>query len=273
MDTTLHAVDRRSRQFEVGPSSFENFDFGPGEPVPSGLALEPGWTLYCIDVERRQALFIEIPPEADLAAAPFVFSMQERLARRGLVVPFVALEDLARGVPAPQRIVLVFNIARCGSTLVNAMLNGVEGVWALSEPDPGRARPAVAHHLVGRAAAGRPFSAGAGDAALSPAVTAPQFLILSLAYAWCMFRACVVHERIPADGCRRNGIRHQGPAAPSASAASSRSVATSASSPGPRNRAKVTSCAGRRSRPIAATTPTSRIASPAPWKSGEPEAP
>ncbi len=66
MDATLHAVERRPGRSGVGPSSFANFEFGPGKSAPSQLALDPGWTLYCIDVERRQALFVEIPPEADL---------------------------------------------------------------------------------------------------------------------------------------------------------------------------------------------------------------
>jgi hypothetical protein len=136
VDATLHAVVGCARRFEVGPTSFDNLELGPGAAAASRLALAPGWTLYCVDVEKRQALFLEIPPEADLSAAPFVFLMQERLARRALFVPFAALGELAEAVPAPGRVVLLFNIARCGSTLVSAMLNEVEGVWSLSEPDP-----------------------------------------------------------------------------------------------------------------------------------------
>ena len=136
MEAVVHEIAGRHREFEVAPSSFADFDLGPGQPVTSRLALEPGWTTYCVDVERRQMLFVEIPPEVDLAEAPFVYVMQARLARRALIVPFAALEDLAERVPAPRQVIFVFNIARCGSTLVNAMLNRVEGVWSVSEPDP-----------------------------------------------------------------------------------------------------------------------------------------
>ena len=76
------------------------------------LALEPGWTPYCVDVERRQMLLVEIPPEADLSRAPFVFLMQERLARRALVVPFAALGALGEAVAAPRRLIFVFGIGR-----------------------------------------------------------------------------------------------------------------------------------------------------------------
>ncbi len=136
MDAALHAIQGLTRRVELGPTSFDNFALGPGEAVSSRVALEPGWTIYCVDVALRQALFLEIPPEADLAEAPFVFLMQERLARRALVVPFAALGELAEALPGPERVVLVFSIGRCGSTLMNAMLNGIEGVWSLSEPDP-----------------------------------------------------------------------------------------------------------------------------------------
>ena len=100
------------------------------------MALEPGWTPYCIDVAARRMLFVEFRPEADLSEAAFVYAMQAALARRALSCRFAALDGLASAVPAPPRLVFVFNMARCGSTLVHAMLNQVDGVWSLSEPDP-----------------------------------------------------------------------------------------------------------------------------------------
>jgi hypothetical protein len=136
LDATLHSIEACTRQTDIDITSFANFRFGVGQAVSSRIALEPGWTPFCIDVERRQMLFLDVPPEADLSQAAFVYAMQARFARRALLVPFAALEELASSVPAPQRLAFVFNIARCGSTLVNAMLNGVEGVWSLSEPDP-----------------------------------------------------------------------------------------------------------------------------------------
>lgn len=79
---------------------------------------------------------MEIPPEADLSQASFLYATQSKLARRALVVPFAALERLAAGVALPERLVFVFNIARCGSTLVNAMLNRVDGSGACRSPTP-----------------------------------------------------------------------------------------------------------------------------------------
>lgn len=136
MDAKLHRIERCTRANDVSATAFADFVYGPGETVAGRMAVEaPGWTPYCLDVERREMLFVELPPEADLSEAPFVYAMQARLARRALIVPLGSLQDLARAVPVPERLVFVFNIGRCGSTLVSAMLNGVEGVWSLSEPD------------------------------------------------------------------------------------------------------------------------------------------
>ena len=53
------------------------------------------------------------------------------------------------------RLVFVHNIGRCGSTLINAMLNEVDGVWSLSEPDVYlRAGDAARPARSGRAAPG-----------------------------------------------------------------------------------------------------------------------
>jgi hypothetical protein len=136
MDARLHDIRRCTRKHEVFPTSFSDFELGPGASVPVWMAVEaPGWAPYCVDVERREMLLLEIPPEADLSEAPFVYAMQARLARRALFVPFVSLPELAAAMPGPARTILVFSIGRCGSTPVSAALNGADGVWSLSEPD------------------------------------------------------------------------------------------------------------------------------------------
>jgi hypothetical protein len=42
--------------------------------------------------------------------------------------------ELSRALPPPERLILMFNIGRCGSTLVSHVMNQVPGVWGLSEP-------------------------------------------------------------------------------------------------------------------------------------------
>jgi hypothetical protein len=45
------------------------------------------------------------------------------------------LPGLAERVPLPNRLILVFSIGRCRSTLVSRLLGEIPGVWSLSEPD------------------------------------------------------------------------------------------------------------------------------------------
>ncbi len=50
-------------------------------------------------------------------------------------MPYDSLPALIDQVPEPETLIYVPNIGRCGSTLLNQVLNQIEGVWALSEPD------------------------------------------------------------------------------------------------------------------------------------------
>ncbi len=114
----------------------EDFELGPGQPVTSRLVVEqPGWSLYTFNRRDGSAWFVDRPPEVDLSQAPFVYAEQKARARRALQVPFDVLEELAEGITPPEQVILLFNIGRCGSTLVSRALNAVPSVWSLSEPD------------------------------------------------------------------------------------------------------------------------------------------
>lgn len=118
----------------VRPSDFRVRD--GAEIDPRIVLRDPNLTLYCLDFENRQALFVETPPECDLNRAPFLYAAQYENARRLVQVPFAALHDLAAEVALdPARLILIYSVGRCGSTLVSAAYNEVEGVESLSEPD------------------------------------------------------------------------------------------------------------------------------------------
>ena len=130
----IRSRDVRGRT-RSSPAMFGNFSSAPRQ-VSSGIVVEErGWAPYCLDRAARTALFVDIGPDLDLSRAVFVNLTLFDEARRALVVPFAALEGLARAIPAPSRLIFLFNIGRSGTTLVDAMLNEVAGVWSLSEPD------------------------------------------------------------------------------------------------------------------------------------------
>lgn len=118
-------------------ASLADFVVAPGATVEEQwLVQNPQVSLYCLDVATAQAIFVELPPEVDLAAAPFVYATQYTNAKRLFVLSYAQLFALGEGLDTKlERLILLFNISRCGSTLLHQILNQVPGVVSLSEPD------------------------------------------------------------------------------------------------------------------------------------------
>jgi hypothetical protein len=134
MPALLHDV--LATRSPVGWANLDDFDLGPAASAPARVVIDqPGWALYGLDHARNLAVFTELPFGTDLAESPFAYATQHRLARRVLTMPLAELEAVADlAAPAP-RVILIFSIGRCGSTLLSHALNTVPGVWCLSEPD------------------------------------------------------------------------------------------------------------------------------------------
>lgn len=118
----------------VKPSDFKVRDGGPIDPriVINAKNL----SLYCLDFEKRQALFVETPPDCDLSRAPFLYQAQYDSACRVIQVPYDTLHSLAAEVAIdPSKLILIYSVGRCGSTLVSQAYNAIEGVESISEPD------------------------------------------------------------------------------------------------------------------------------------------
>lgn len=121
---------------EYFPAVPANFVLTDGDPVPPELVLDsPDISLYCLDDANQQAFFVETPPGVDLTAAPFLYLAQYQHALRLIAVPYETLHELADGLPDADRLVLVYSVGRCGSTLISHALTAVGDVRSLSEPD------------------------------------------------------------------------------------------------------------------------------------------
>jgi hypothetical protein len=125
----LEKVDR------LGWPSEQDFRLGSGRVVsPEEVVRTQEWSLYSLDLDADLAWFVRLPEGCDLSGSAFAFLDQKRQA---LGVVQMSLDDLiavARQVPPPRKVILVFNIGRCGSTLISHVLNTCPGVWGLSEP-------------------------------------------------------------------------------------------------------------------------------------------
>lgn len=98
------------------------------------VARQPNWSLYSLDLMANLAWFVEMPDEFDLSASAFAFIDQHSHARRVLRLSLDDLIEVAARIPPPPHVIFVFNIGRCGSTLVSHILNSSPRVWGLSEP-------------------------------------------------------------------------------------------------------------------------------------------
>ena len=107
-----------------------------GAVDPHSILHNPHLTLYCLDFENRQALFVETPPECDLSRAPFLYQAQYETATRLVQVPWDALHRLSSEVEIESsNLILIYSVGRCGSTLVSHAFAEIQGVQSLSEPD------------------------------------------------------------------------------------------------------------------------------------------
>jgi hypothetical protein len=136
MTAILSGISSRHKTFVGAVASPADFTLENGREVaPEFVLSTPDWSLYTIDVEKSLAMFVELPPDTDLAAAPFVYMTQFDLARQAVVMPLHELEPLSQLVPLPKNFGMLFSTGRCGSTLASRILAQVPGVWSLSEPD------------------------------------------------------------------------------------------------------------------------------------------
>lgn len=136
MQATLSDIVDRNQFFPGAVRGLADFTLANGsEVLPETVLASPDWSLYCIDVETEQALFVELPPGTDLAAAAFVYMTQFDLAKRAIVLPLDLLEPLSEQVALPENFGILFSTGRCGSTLASRILAQIPEVWSLSEPD------------------------------------------------------------------------------------------------------------------------------------------
>jgi hypothetical protein len=92
-------------------------------------------TLYGLDFENKRAAFVETPADVNLSQAPFYFNTQFEKAKRVLTIPFETMIQLAKsGTIDDSRLILIYSVGRCGSTLASQIFAQIPGVINISEP-------------------------------------------------------------------------------------------------------------------------------------------
>ena len=134
--TTYDIVDRPYERPSPLPDIRENFRLREIGQLPVGKILEnPHITLYGLDFENRWAVFVETPAEIDLSQAPFYFNTQFEKAERVLTIPFETMIQVAKSVTIDDnRLIFIYSVGRCGSTLASQIFAQIPGVINISEP-------------------------------------------------------------------------------------------------------------------------------------------
>lgn len=102
------------------------------------IVLMPNVTLY--SVTTTEATFVECSATTSglSTAHAFFYSAQFNLANRVITIPIAEFHRLADILGPPvgkQKVVHLYSVGRCGSTLLSAMMSAIPNSLSLSEPD------------------------------------------------------------------------------------------------------------------------------------------
>jgi len=118
----------------VVPEDFECGDWQDADP--SIVLADPGYSLYCLDAEKRQAVFVKTPDTVDLTKDPFLFQAQYLHASELLAMDFEDFHRLANKIRSrEEQLLFIHSVGRCGSTLLSKVFWSLPQVCSLSEPD------------------------------------------------------------------------------------------------------------------------------------------
>ncbi|MGK7882631.1 MAG: sulfotransferase [Crocosphaera sp.] len=136
MTSKILNIQKKNRTPANTLAKLEDFDYLEGEEIDAKIIIEnPHISLYCLDLQNQQAIFVETPREVDIYDPPFLYQAQYENAQRLFAVPFDELTQLAQTLDPIENLVLIYSVGRCGSTLLSKVFNQVDTVLGLSEPD------------------------------------------------------------------------------------------------------------------------------------------
>src|SRR5205085_9625006 len=107
---TVHslAIEAKHRQTPGYLASLADFSLSPGAEVTADIVLkQPNLSLYCLDDAQKEAIFVELRPDVDLATAPFVYQTQYEQAERIIAVPYETFRQLASALPEVQHLIVI----------------------------------------------------------------------------------------------------------------------------------------------------------------------
>ncbi|MEH2336805.1 sulfotransferase family protein [Nostoc sp.] len=137
MNTKILKIQTKNRTPASLIANLQDFSYEIGEDIdPKTIVDNPHITLYCLDLENQQAIFVETPSDIDIYEASFLYQAQYEYAQRLIAVPYQEFHQLAANIgDSIGQIAMIYSVGRCGSTLLSKLFSQVDTVLSLSEPD------------------------------------------------------------------------------------------------------------------------------------------
>lgn len=138
MIATSFEIMAKRRPTPFGLVDIRDFELQESGQMRSAgdILSNPHIALYALDFENGQAVFVETRPEADLSQAPFYYHAQYENALCVITVSFETMVQLAQSVKVDDsKLIFIYSMGRCGSTLASKIFAQVPGVINMSEPD------------------------------------------------------------------------------------------------------------------------------------------
>lgn len=137
MNAKNFEIISKRRTDPVGFPDIKDFELHASGQIDAGIILaNPSITLYALDFENGEAVFVETASPAVLSHAPFYYQAQYEHTVRVLTTSFETMIQLAQSVTvADNKLVFIHSMGRSGSTLASQIFAQVPGVINMSEPD------------------------------------------------------------------------------------------------------------------------------------------
>ena len=137
MKATVFEINEKKCQSPISLASINDFKLNQTREVNAGIILRnPNITLYSIDLNNNQAVFIETPSEVNLSLTPFYYAAQYQHAVTVLTISIETMLQLAQSITINnKKLTVIYSVGRAGSTLASQVFAQVDGIINLSEPD------------------------------------------------------------------------------------------------------------------------------------------
>lgn len=107
-----------------------------GNVSPQAILDNSNISLYSLDFQSKNGIFVETKSGVNLSNAPFLYNAQYDNAVRVYAAPFGQMVQMARSIPvAPEKLIFIHTVGRAGSTLASRLCSKAGGAVSISEPE------------------------------------------------------------------------------------------------------------------------------------------